>query len=68
MGVLGAIVAALRLARSSKRGQVSVGGGAAVAVGVLLKWLAGRRRAIPPVRATGVQANAVHAQDPAHRK
>ena len=48
---------AARAARDSRGGRLGAGGAAVVAVGVLLGWLAGRRSAVPPVRATGSTAN-----------
>jgi hypothetical protein len=48
---------AVRSARDSRGGQLSVGGAAVVAVGVLLAWLAARNSSLPPVRATGVAEN-----------
>lgn len=48
---------AVRAARDSRGGRLGAGGAAVVAIGVLLGWLAGRRSAVPPVRATGSTAN-----------
>jgi hypothetical protein len=48
---------AVRSARDSRGGQLSVGGAAVIAVGVLLAWLAARSSSLPPVRATGVAEN-----------
>jgi hypothetical protein len=48
---------AVRSARESRGGQLGAGGAVVVALGVLLGWLAGRRSAIPPIRATGVAEN-----------
>jgi hypothetical protein len=47
----------VRAARDSRGGRLGAGGAAVVAIGVLLGWLAGRRSAVPPVRATGSTAN-----------
>jgi hypothetical protein len=54
---------AVRSARASRGGQLGAGGAIVVAVGVLLAWLAGRRSALPPVRATGVAENLPRTQD-----
>jgi hypothetical protein len=59
MGLWQAIASAMRTARDSKRGRLSVGSGLAVAVGSLVTWLAARRRGVPPVRVTGVAENAI---------
>ena len=59
MGWWQAITSALRAARESKRSRASAGGVLAVALGWVLGRLAGRRPAVPPVRATGSTANAV---------
>ena len=48
---------AARAARDSRGGRLGAGGASVVAFGVLLGWLAGRRSAVPPVRATGSTAN-----------
>jgi hypothetical protein len=56
MGVGRSIRDALGSARES-RGRLGAGGAAAVVIGVVLGWLAGRRSAVPPVRATGSTAN-----------
>ena len=57
MGVGRSMREAVRAARDSRGGRLGAGGAAVVAVGVLLGWLAGRRSAVPPVRATGSTAN-----------
>ena len=57
MGVGRSMRDAVRAARDSRGGRLGAGGAAVVAVGVLLGWLAGRRSAVPPVRATGSTAN-----------
>ena len=49
---------ALGSARDSRGGgRLGAGGAAVVVIGVVLGWLAGRRSAVPPVRATGSTAN-----------
>jgi hypothetical protein len=48
---------AVRSARDSRGGRLSAGGAVVAALVVLLGWLAGRRSAMPPVRATGVAEN-----------
>jgi hypothetical protein len=57
MGVGRSMRDAVRAARDSRGGRLGAGGAAVVAVGVLLGWLAGRRSAVPPVRATGSTAD-----------
>ena len=57
MGVGRSMRDAVRSARDNRGGRLGAGGAAVVAVGVLLGWLAGRRSAVPPVRATGSTAN-----------
>jgi len=57
MGVGRSMRDAVRAARDSRGGRLGAGGAAVVAIGVLLGWLAGRRSAVPPVRATGSTAN-----------
>jgi hypothetical protein len=57
MGVGRSMRDAVRAARDSRGGRLGAGGALVVALGVLLAWLAGRRSAVPPVRATGVSAN-----------
>ena len=57
MGVGRSMRDAVRSARDSRGGKLGAGGALVVALGVLLGWLAGRRSAVPPVRATGVAAN-----------
>jgi hypothetical protein len=58
MGVTRSVRDAVRSARARGDGRPGAGGAVVVALGVLLGWLAGRRGAVPPVRATGVGANA----------
>lgn len=53
---------AVRTAQENK-GTLGVGGVLVVVLGALLGRLAGNRRAIPPVRATGVAENAVFPPD-----
>jgi hypothetical protein len=48
---------AVNSARDSKGGKLGAGGAVVIMLGVLLGWLAGRRSAVPPVRATGSTAN-----------
>ena len=57
MGVGRSMRDAVRAARDSRGGRLGAGGAAVVALGVLPGWLAGRRSAVPPVRATGSAAN-----------
>jgi hypothetical protein len=57
MGVGRSMRDAVRAARDSRGGRLGAGGAAVVAIGVLLGWLAGRRSAVPPVRATGSTAD-----------
>ena len=57
MGVGRSMRDAVRTARDSRGGRIGAGGAAVAALGVLLGWLAGRRCAVPPVRATGSAAN-----------
>jgi hypothetical protein len=57
MGVRRSMRDAVRAARDSRGGRIGAGGAAVAALGVLLGWLAGRRSAVPPVRATGSAAN-----------
>ena len=57
MGVGRSMREAVRAARDSRGGRLGAGGAAVVAIGVLLGWLAGRRSAVPPVRATGSTAD-----------
>ena len=57
MGVGRSVRDAVRSARDGRGGQLGAGGAVVVAIGVLLGWLAGRRSAMPPVRATGVGEN-----------
>jgi hypothetical protein len=54
--------AMLRLARAVIRRHISVAGGAVVALGAVLRWLASRRSSVPPVRATGVAPNLLREQ------
>jgi len=58
--------ALLRLVRSLNRRQVSLGGAVASALalglGAALRWLAGRRSAVPPVGATGVASSLLREQ------
>jgi len=68
MGWWQAITSALRAARENKRGRASAGGVLAVALGWVLGRLAGRRPAVPPVRATGSTANAVLPPDDVPRR
>jgi hypothetical protein len=51
-----------RLVRSLSRRHISVAGAVAVALGAVLKWLASRRSAVPPVRATGVAPDLLREQ------
>jgi hypothetical protein len=53
MSSRGAVRDALRTARDN-RGRLGAGGALVVVLGVLLGRIAGNRRSIPPVRATGV--------------
>ncbi|HEV7655075.1 MAG TPA: hypothetical protein VGP36_10160 [Mycobacteriales bacterium] len=57
MGLGSSVRDAVKATRESRGGQLGVGGALVVAIGVLLGWLASRRSAVPPVRATGVAAN-----------
>ncbi len=57
MGVGGAMRDAVRSARDRRATPLGVGGAVVVALGVFLGWLAGRRGAVPPVRATGSTGN-----------
>lgn len=63
MGWWKAITSALEAGRRRGKGQLSIGGALAMAAGALLAWLAGRRRAVPTVRATGVAENAPRTVD-----
>jgi hypothetical protein len=63
MSVSSSIRDAVRSARDSRGGQLGAGGAIVVAVGVVLAWLAGRRSALPPVRATGVAENLPRTRD-----
>jgi len=58
MGWWQAVAAGMRLSRA-RRGQVG-GGLLALAGAATFRWLAGRRPAVPPVRATGVAPNSVY--------
>ena len=57
MGVRRSMQDALGSARDTRGGRLGAGGAAVVVIGVLLGWMAGRRSAVPPVRATGSTAN-----------
>ena len=57
MGVGRSMRDAVLAARDSRGGKIGLGGALVAALGVLLGWLAGRRSAVPPVRATGSTAN-----------
>ena len=57
MGVVRSMRDAVGAARDSRGGRLGAGGAAVVVLGLLLGWLAGRRSAVPPVRATGSTAN-----------
>jgi hypothetical protein len=63
MGVGKSMRDAVRSARTSRGGQLGVGGALVAALGVFLGWLAGRRTSIPPVRATGVAQNLPRTSD-----
>jgi hypothetical protein len=65
MGVGRSMRDAVLAARDSRGGQLGAGSALGVALGVLLGWLAGRRSAVPPVRATGASANLPRTTDAA---
>jgi hypothetical protein len=67
MGWWQTITAALPAARESKRSRASAGGVLAVVLGWVLGRLAGRRTAVPPVRATGSTASAARPPDDLRR-